>query len=321
MAMTIPTGQRYGRLVVTKRVASNKHHERCWLCKCDCGNDTIVSGTMLRSGRTKSCGCLQRAIVSKRFAKDILGERFGRLLVVERIGAKLQGIRWKCKCDCGKEMIVDGSSLRTGRTKSCGCMHREDLSKRMTKNILGQRFGRLVVIEYIGSRKNRHGSTSAMWRCKCDCGQEKIIRGPALRYGVVLSCGCYHRDVTRERMYIDGRSLKYCPAFTDALREEIRDEFGRLCFLSGLSEKDNGDRLSVHHCDYLKSQGCKGQRWSLLPLSKSFHGKTTFRRWYWFCLLRDYWVYKYLTFHGMDIFDGPSRTEWLWEMYDPWKKW
>jgi len=106
----------------------------------------------------------------------------------------------------------------------------------------------------------------------------------------------------------------YCPKFNAALKEEVRSHFGRRCFLSG--EEENGRKLAVHHCDYLKSQGCQGQRWSLLPLSINWHAKTNVNRWYWFALLRDYWVYKYLTFHGMDIFEGPDRTTWLWEMYD-----
>jgi len=112
-----------------------------------------------------------------------------------------------------------------------------------------------------------------------------------------------------------GISFKpYCPAFTNALKEEIRDKFGRMCFLSGAQERDR--KLSIHHCDYLKSQGCSGQRWSLLPLELRWHSKTNTNRWYWFALLRDYWVYKYLTFHGMDIYDGPDRTTWLWEIYE-----
>jgi len=106
----------------------------------------------------------------------------------------------------------------------------------------------------------------------------------------------------------------YCSKFNNSLKEEIRTKFGRRCFLSGVEE--NGRKLAVHHCDYLKSQGCQGQRWSLLPLEHSWHSKTNANRWYWFSLLRDYWVYKYITFHGMDIFEGPSRSEWLWEMYN-----
>lgn len=112
-----------------------------------------------------------------------------------------------------------------------------------------------------------------------------------------------------------GRSFEpYCPKFNRSLKEEIRDQFGRRCFLSGKVETKR--RFAIHHCDYLKSQGCAGQPWSLLPLDHSWHAKTNHNRWHWFALLRDYWAYKYLTFHGMDIFEGPDRTTWLWEMYN-----
>jgi hypothetical protein len=110
---------------------------------------------------------------------------------------------------------------------------------------------------------------------------------------------------------------KYCHKFNEPFKREIRDKFGGKCFLSGKTKIENKNKeLDVHHCDYSKSQGCRGQRWSLLTLTHSLHCKTNYNRWYWFGLLRDYWCYKYLTFHGMDIFEGPSRTEWLWEIYN-----
>lgn len=64
---------------------------------------------------------------------------------------------------------------------------------RKSKDISGQRFGRLVVVEQVDStyKHNR----SAMWLCKCDCGNEKKILGTTLRTGHGKSCGCYKRDV------------------------------------------------------------------------------------------------------------------------------
>lgn len=52
------TGQRFGQLTVLYRVENNNRGEIQWLCHCDCGNDTIVTSGHLRSGSTKSCGCL-----------------------------------------------------------------------------------------------------------------------------------------------------------------------------------------------------------------------------------------------------------------------
>lgn len=53
-------GQRFGRLVVIKEVGRDKHKKVLWACVCDCGNINIVGSTTLKSGNTKSCGCLQR---------------------------------------------------------------------------------------------------------------------------------------------------------------------------------------------------------------------------------------------------------------------
>lgn len=54
--------------------------------------------------------------------KDMTNLRFGRLTVLECVGRDNNGnALWRCKCDCGKENIVDGCRLRKGNTKSCGC--------------------------------------------------------------------------------------------------------------------------------------------------------------------------------------------------------
>jgi len=54
------TNNHYGRLTVLRRMGSNKHKKALWLCQCSCGKNTITSGVRLRSGKTKSCGCLQK---------------------------------------------------------------------------------------------------------------------------------------------------------------------------------------------------------------------------------------------------------------------
>ena len=63
------TGKRFGRLVVVKRVEQTNARIRTarWLCKCDCGSDTTVDGSYLRTAATKSCGCLHRDVSGARF--------------------------------------------------------------------------------------------------------------------------------------------------------------------------------------------------------------------------------------------------------------
>lgn len=61
-------------------------------------------------------------------------------------------------------------------------------------DLTGRRFGRLVVLGPDGT--NHHGS--ARWRCRCDCGQCRVVVGRYLREGSVRSCGCYRRErITR----------------------------------------------------------------------------------------------------------------------------
>lgn len=64
-------------------------------------------------------------------------------------------------------------------------------------DLTGERFGKLTVIEYAGS-KNKH----TMWKCKCDCENETIISGDSLKRGKSKSCGCLQRKaVTKHKMY------------------------------------------------------------------------------------------------------------------------
>lgn len=61
-------------------------------------------------------------------AKDVTGQKFGRLIAIERekiISSGRYRIVWLCQCDCGNDAIVEGSALRSGKTKSCGCLSAE----------------------------------------------------------------------------------------------------------------------------------------------------------------------------------------------------
>ena len=79
----------------------------------DCGTPAVVRGACLRRGYTKSCGCLKRECCRI----DLIGKRFGRLLVTAYAGNKY----WSCVCDCGTRVDVRGQFLREGQSRSCGC--------------------------------------------------------------------------------------------------------------------------------------------------------------------------------------------------------
>ena len=79
---------------------------------------------------------------------DLTGRRFGRLVVMEKVG-KLP-VRWRCRCDCGKVKDIDGSNLKRGLTKSCGCLHRERVVA--TKTIHGDARKGAVSVEHAAWR-------------------------------------------------------------------------------------------------------------------------------------------------------------------------
>ena len=62
--------------------------------------------------------------------KDLIGQKFGRLTVLEDTGKRKKGrIVWLCRCDCGRETNVMGDNLSRGHTQSCGCLQAEAASR------------------------------------------------------------------------------------------------------------------------------------------------------------------------------------------------
>lgn len=70
----------------------------------------------------------------------------------------------------------------------------------LTKDITGQKFGRLTVLDISHSKKITY------WRVQCDCGKIKIIEGKSLRLGRTVSCGCYHKDKLRQMLTKHGHA-------------------------------------------------------------------------------------------------------------------
>ncbi|MGN0965617.1 MAG: hypothetical protein ACI4O6_09695 [Dysosmobacter sp.] len=116
---------------------------------------------------------------------DFTGARFGRLTVIAPTEQRNRGtIVWRCRCDCGKEVLVDSRKLSAGAVRSCGC---DEPDYAAIKDLTGMRFGRLVVL---GKSGNRAKDRNPLWRCRCDCGKEMETTKRRLITGAVSSCGC-----------------------------------------------------------------------------------------------------------------------------------
>lgn len=187
---------------------------------------------------------------------DIAGKKFNRWTVIEYVGQysdREKRAVWKCKCECGNIGIIRGSDLRSGRSKSCGCLQKEmaveDINNRI--DLTGKIFGRLVVLEFSGHDKYK----SALWKVKCDCGSVKIVNGNDLRRGFTTSCGCYNMERS-----IEANSGRNNHNWQGGITPEdvlIRHSFKYRCWRNNILKRDNytcqmcgrksKDGMQVHH--------------------------------------------------------------------------
>lgn len=123
---------------------------------------------------------------------DLVGMKFGKLTVVSRApdgitpkGRKI--LKWNCVCDCGNNVVKNGESLKHLRGTSC-----EDCKERPSKlrNLTGQTFGDLTVIELAPPLIMPCGRKQTRWKCKCNCGNDTYVLATHLTRGKIRSCGC-----------------------------------------------------------------------------------------------------------------------------------
>ena len=185
-------------------------------------------------------------------AIDETGNRYGKWVVIKRVeDSRGRQARWLCHCDCGTEHIVGGRELRDGNSQSCGCLRKELSIERM----VGQKFGRLVVIQIEGVTK--WGAVT--WLCECDCGNRVVKRGDSLRLGKTKSCGCLQKERTSEACSLPVGEAAFNQIFgrmqSSARRrgfewrltkEQVHALTQQLCYYCGV-EPNQGSNLSTNH--------------------------------------------------------------------------
>lgn len=120
------TGKIFGKLtVLSKNNEFGDSNHSYWDCQCECGKITTVRRDALIEGKTKSCGCNSYRMAGIKNMDDLTGKKFGKLTVInrdfERTDASKQAFWW-CVCDCGEKISVGRGSLKSGATRSCGCL-------------------------------------------------------------------------------------------------------------------------------------------------------------------------------------------------------
>ena len=167
-------------------------------------------------------------------AKDLTGLTFNYWTVIKDSGERTsdRNILWLCKCKCGTEKLVNGSSLTRNKSKSCGCLRKEKVSQSATKNLINQRFDLLTVIKPTEQRTN---NGTIIWECKCDCGNICYRSTNVLtrKDNEHHSCGCLNK--------LQASKLNY--------KNLTQKKFGKLLVLEETSHRKNNSIIWKCQCD------------------------------------------------------------------------
>ena len=162
--------------------------------------------------------------------KDLTGQKFNRLTVLEQNGRQCGKIVWKCRCDCGKFINVIGSNLTSNKIKSCGCLKKEKQAQWGVSTLIditGKTYGELTVLERAFDKEKKFKDSGAqkvhpIWKCQCSCGNITYVRGNALKNGSIQSCGhIFSRGNQKILQILQNNNIKHRKEYTIKYNEKI----------------------------------------------------------------------------------------------------
>lgn len=237
------------------------------------------------------------------------GETLGHLTVIEaapsyKAPSGVSHPRVRCRCSCGKEVVTSEYRFRRGEPRSCGCQRAVSARKfgeLKRTNLVGRRFGRLVVVAW--ARRTKSGDS--LWRCHCDCGNFVEVAGGNLKkkpreIGELLggkicnyraaptrSCGCLKADVTRARSKLctgaAHQNWRHDLSFEDRQARKYRSVepgylLARFCVLyrhgyrCQCCGKEQRAGLHIHHIkSWANFPNHRTVNWNMVPLCNKCH--------------------------------------------------
>jgi hypothetical protein len=203
-------GDKYERLTIDSEIFRHKNAPFV-NCRCECGTKKPIRVYHLKSGKTRSCGCLRREVQGRGATEKYpikVGEKYGRLTVLSKHWkyftdskgrpARVEVCTCLCECETIKEGIIKHNLLR-GKTLSCGCLISEHGRSRRQKDNEGDKVGIFTLVLFEKRGKTRRLDT---WKAKCSCGTEKSITVTSMLVATECTCqrskhiGVTYNDLT-----------------------------------------------------------------------------------------------------------------------------
>ena len=178
-------------MIVISELEIRKSNSRCWKCLCDCGNISIVSSHALKSNNTKSCGCLAREISSKKLTKHGLhkSSEYSVYYNFKLKSPKSSKFKFNSFEEFYEEVGKRPSKKHFIKMINTNGDYEKGNIRWETIDLKNERFGLLRVLKFSHVDKWKKNK----WKCKCDCGNIKIINQSDLICGKSKSCGCRTR--------------------------------------------------------------------------------------------------------------------------------
>lgn len=146
---------------------------------------------------------------------------------------------------CGKEFeVLSKHKNQIFCSKSC-------FGKRRRSNLVGKQFGKLTVIKRVEC-----SFKESYYLCKCECGNEKIIRGAHLTNGKILSCGCWQRQRAAK--------INWKHGMTNTRLHEIHSGMLKRCYNQNSKPYKNYGARGIKVCDEWKNDFKTFYDWAMI---------------------------------------------------------